>query len=139
MTPAYNKGDHKGCYERYRAAGEKILENCSLKGVRQELRSAVELADKQPSFTKQAWTMRHAFDAILEDNNYAVSHTRVKNSLKLLLVFTSFINVCLLQVIIEFLAGLQWSSNSVSLRVEGEGEGLVTSLRHNLTLLLHPQ
>ena len=55
-APAY-KGDHKGCYERYRAAREKILENCSLKGVRQELRSAVELADKQPSFTKQAWTM----------------------------------------------------------------------------------
>ena len=64
-APAYNKGDHKGCYERYREAGEKILENCSLKGVRQELRSAIELADKQPSFTKQAWTMRHAFDAIL--------------------------------------------------------------------------
>ena len=64
-APAYNKGDHKGCYERYREAGEKILEKCSLKGVRQELCSAVELADKQPSFTKQAWTMRHAFDAIL--------------------------------------------------------------------------
>ena len=64
-APAYNKGDHKGCYKRYREAGEKILENCTLSGVRQELRSAVELADKQPSFTKQAWTMRHAFDAIL--------------------------------------------------------------------------
>ena len=64
-APAYNKGDHKGCYERYRAAGEKILKNCSLKGVQQEFRSAIELADKQPSFTKQAWTMRHAFDAIL--------------------------------------------------------------------------
>lgn len=64
-APAYNKGDHKGCYERYREAGDKILKNCTLKGVRQELRSAVELADKQPSFTKQAWTMRHAFDAIL--------------------------------------------------------------------------
>jgi prefoldin subunit 5 len=64
-APAYNKGDHKGCYDRYRATGEKILENCSLKGVRQKLRSAVELANKQPSFTKQAWTMRHAFDAIL--------------------------------------------------------------------------
>ena len=44
-APAYNKGDHKGCYERYREAGEKILKNCSLKGVRQEMRSAVELAD----------------------------------------------------------------------------------------------
>ena len=29
------------------------------------MRSAVELADKQLSFTKQAWTMRHTFDAIL--------------------------------------------------------------------------
>ncbi len=64
-APAYNKGDHKGCYDRYRATGEKILENCSLKGVRQKLRSAVELANQQLSFTKQAWTMRHAFDAIL--------------------------------------------------------------------------
>ena len=64
-APAYNKGDHKGCYGRYREAGEKILENCSLRGIRQELRSAIECADKQSSFTKQAWTMRHAFDAIL--------------------------------------------------------------------------
>ena len=51
----------------------------------------------------------------------------------------SVIEVHILQVIVEFFASLQWSSDSVSLRVEGEGEGLVRSLRHNLTLLLYPQ
>ena len=51
----------------------------------------------------------------------------------------SVIEVHILQVIVEFFASLQWSSDSVSLRVEGEGEGLVTSLRHKLTLLLYPQ
>ena len=64
-APTYNKGDHKGCFETYKAAGEKIVEQCSLSGVRQEMRSALELAEKQPTYTKQAWTMRHAFDAIL--------------------------------------------------------------------------
>ena len=64
-APTYNKGDHKGCYEVYKAAAEKILEQCSIGGVQKELRSALEQAAKQQTFTKQAWSMRHAFDDIL--------------------------------------------------------------------------
>ena len=67
-APEYNKGDHKGCYERYKEAGEKIVDNCTLSGIQQQLRSAIELANKQSSFTKQAWTMRHAFEIILFGN-----------------------------------------------------------------------
>lgn len=64
-APTYNKGDHLGCYKTYKQAAEKILQHCSLSGVRKELRSALDLAIDQPTFTKQAWTMRHAFDVIL--------------------------------------------------------------------------
>ena len=64
-APTYNKGDHLGCYKTYKQAAEKILQRCSLKGVRKELRSALEQALDQETFTKQAWTMRHAFDAIV--------------------------------------------------------------------------
>ena len=63
-APTYNKGDHKGCYEVYKKAGEKIVDHCSIGGVLQELRAALELAETQSTFTEQAWTMRHAFDAI---------------------------------------------------------------------------
>ena len=64
-APTYNKGDHLGCYKTYKQSAEKILERCSLRGVRKELRSALDLAIDQQTFTKQAWTMRRAFDAIL--------------------------------------------------------------------------
>ena len=74
----------------------------------------------------------------MDNYNYTVNHTRVKINI-VTFFFISFINVGFLQVIVEFLAGLQWSSNSVSLRVEGEGEGLVRSLRHSMILLLYPQ
>jgi hypothetical protein len=64
-APTYNKGDHLGCYKTYRQAAERIIERCSLSGVRKELRSALDLAIDQETFTKQAWTMRRAFDAIV--------------------------------------------------------------------------
>ena len=64
-APTYNKGDHKGCFEIYKATAEKIIKHCSIGGVKKELRSALELAAKQTTFTKQAWSMRHAFDDIL--------------------------------------------------------------------------
>ena len=63
-APTYNKGDHKKCYEVYKETGEKIVNHCSIEGVLQELRAALELAETQSTFTEQAWTMRHAFDAI---------------------------------------------------------------------------
>lgn len=67
-APIYDKGDRKGCYDIYKQTAEMILKQCSLAGVQKELRSALDLANRQPSFTKQAWTMRHAFDAILSGN-----------------------------------------------------------------------
>lgn len=63
-APTYNKGDHKGCYEVYKATAEKILEHCSVGGVQKELRSALDLVKIQSTYTDQAWTLRHAFDAI---------------------------------------------------------------------------
>lgn len=64
-APIYDKGDRKGCYEIYKETAEMLLKRCSLAGVREELRSALDLASRQSSFTEQAWTLRHAFDAIL--------------------------------------------------------------------------
>ena len=67
-APTFNKGDHKDCYEKYKETGEEILKNCTLSGIQEQLRSAMELANKQSSFTEQAWTMRHAFETILVGN-----------------------------------------------------------------------
>ena len=67
-APIYDKGDRKGCYDIYKHTAETILKRCPLAGVREELRSALDLASRQPSFTEQAWTLRHAFDAVLSGN-----------------------------------------------------------------------
>lgn len=67
-APTFNKGDHKDCYKKYKEAGEKILKNCTLNGIQQQLHSAIELANKQSSFTRQAWIMRNAFEMILLGN-----------------------------------------------------------------------
>ena len=64
-APMYNEGDHSGCYDIYRQAAEKIAERCCVGVVQQKLHSALDLAEKQPSFDDRAWTMRHSFDAIL--------------------------------------------------------------------------
>ncbi len=64
-APIYDRGDHKGCHDIYKEVAKTILQCCSLVGVRKELRSALDMAEKQSTFTKQAWTLRHAFDAIL--------------------------------------------------------------------------
>ena len=66
-VPIFNDRDHKGCYEIYRQTAEKILQHCSIGGVQQELRDALDLAAKQSKPYIQAWIMRNAFDAILHD------------------------------------------------------------------------
>ena len=139
-TKVTTKGATRGIEPPGRRSSRTV--NCSLKGVQQEVRSAIELAGKQPYYASlnkcrpcdmlsmpylRITIMQWATHELKTAYNYCY------------LFFISFINVDLLQVIVEFLAGLQWSSDSVSLRVEGEGEGLVRSLRHSMTLLLHPQ
>jgi hypothetical protein len=65
-APAYNLGDHRGCYEVYACTARMLLR---VEGVPQEvrrlLRDALERASVVPEVGRQAWIMRHAFDAIL--------------------------------------------------------------------------
>ena len=64
-APTFNKGDHKGCFEIYKQTVEKILQHCSVTHIQQKLHEALDLATKQSNFTKGAWTIRNAFDAIV--------------------------------------------------------------------------
>ena len=70
-APTYNSGDHIGCYNIYKQTAEKILGQCSIGGVQQKLRSALNIAKQQSSSSSRAWTMRHAFDAILDGDIYS--------------------------------------------------------------------
>jgi eukaryotic-like serine/threonine-protein kinase len=69
-APAYNRGDHEACYAGYRAAAEEIVgaaaahEGCA--SLADLLAAALEKAAPLGS-TQGAWTLRHAFDTILEE------------------------------------------------------------------------
>ncbi len=69
-APAYNRGDHDACYAGYRAAAEEIVataqgrDGCA--DLADLLAAALEKAAPLGS-TQGAWTLRHAFDAILEE------------------------------------------------------------------------
>lgn len=70
-APAYNYGDHRGCYEVYLCTGRMMLQ--AVEGAedsKQILRQAIQRAATVPDVTQQAWIMRHAFDAVLgKDSN----------------------------------------------------------------------
>ncbi len=66
-APAYNLGDHQGCYDVYFCTARMILTNqtgtsASLARLLDAIAECVELDDPD----KQAWAMRHGFDAVLE-------------------------------------------------------------------------
>jgi hypothetical protein len=64
-APAYNEGDHHGCYEVYACTARMILRSVAINAeVRRLLTEALEQAALLEDSSRQAWTMRHAFDAI---------------------------------------------------------------------------
>jgi hypothetical protein len=69
-APAYNGGDHRGCYDVYACTARLLLH--SVKGAedyKRLLREALQNCSTVPDVNQQAWIMRHAFDAILDTNN----------------------------------------------------------------------
>jgi hypothetical protein len=66
-APAFNLGDHRGCYEVYACTARLLANSAAVPdAVKQPLRQALERASVVPSVTRQAWIMREAFDALLE-------------------------------------------------------------------------
>jgi hypothetical protein len=65
-APAFNLGDARGCYEVYACTARLLVNSAAVSGaVKDRLRTALEEACVVPDVAKQAWIMRHAFDAIL--------------------------------------------------------------------------
>lgn len=65
-APAYNTGDHRGCYETYACAARFLVNAQSVPDATKEvLRAALEQASTIQNVTKQAWVMREAFDSLL--------------------------------------------------------------------------
>lgn len=66
-APSYNQGDHRGCYEVYACTARMLLK--AIKGAEAEkkaLKRALERCATMNDVNDQAWTMRHAFDELLE-------------------------------------------------------------------------
>ena len=65
-APAYNLGDHRGCYEVYATTARLILQVArDAERERGLLRAALQNAAVVADATEQAWVLRRAFDAIL--------------------------------------------------------------------------
>jgi hypothetical protein len=65
-APAYNAGDHRGCYEVYACAGRFLVNASSIPDkVKETLRAALERASSIQNVNRQAWVMREAFDSLL--------------------------------------------------------------------------
>ncbi len=65
-APAYNLGDHRGCYEVYATTARLILQVArDAERERVILRAALQSAAVVADATEQAWVLRRAFDAIL--------------------------------------------------------------------------
>jgi hypothetical protein len=71
-APAYNLGDHRGCYEVYATTARLLLQVAAdADAERQILRAALQHAAVVPDATEQAWVLRRAFDAILTGDEAA--------------------------------------------------------------------
>ena len=69
-APAYNGGDHRGCYEVYACTARLLLRAVTgpeADGAKARLTAALERCATTVDVNEQAWIMRHAFDAILSD------------------------------------------------------------------------
>lgn len=65
-APAFNMGDHRGCYEVYACAARLLANSAAVPDSEKLLlREALSRASVIPSVTRQAWVMREVFDAIL--------------------------------------------------------------------------
>lgn len=68
-APAYNHGDHRGCYEVYACTARLLIH--AVEGAddaRRVLREALEQASTVADVNRQAWILRHAFDAVLGES-----------------------------------------------------------------------
>ena len=65
-APAFNAGDHRGCFEVYSCAA-RLLANtpAAPDAMKEALRRALTEACVVPNVTRQAWIMRETFDALL--------------------------------------------------------------------------
>ncbi|WP_171472196.1 hypothetical protein [Frigoriglobus tundricola] len=68
-APAFNGGDHRGCYDVY-ACTARLLANAAAApaALKDALRRALAEASVVPNVTRQAWIMREAFDALLGED-----------------------------------------------------------------------
>ncbi len=65
-APAYNAGDHRGCFETYSCAARFLVNAQSVPdSIKEVLRGALEQASTLQNVTRQAWVMREAFDSLL--------------------------------------------------------------------------
>lgn len=65
-APAYNAGDHRGCYEVYACAARFLVNAGAVPDeVKHPLKAALAEASTLQNVSRQAWVMRHAFDALL--------------------------------------------------------------------------
>lgn len=69
-APAYDAGDHRGCYDVYACTARLILNTVrGCKNSKRALQEALDECGAQSSASEQAWTMRYAFDRILAGAN----------------------------------------------------------------------
>ena len=70
-APAYNQGDHRGCYEVYACTARLLLHATEgADEARELLRDALQRGATMPDVGQQAWVLRHAFDTVLgKDSN----------------------------------------------------------------------
>ncbi len=66
-APAYNAGDHRGCYEVYACTARMILTSVEelSKSVEIRLQLALKQAAELTEANRQAWAMRNGFDDVL--------------------------------------------------------------------------
>jgi hypothetical protein len=66
-APAYNQGDHRGCYEVYACTARLLLRAVEgAEGDKGVLKGALERCSTVSDVNEQAWIMRRAFDAVLD-------------------------------------------------------------------------
>lgn len=67
-APAFNLGDHRGCYEVYATAARLLVNSAAVPdAVKTPLKAALEKASTLPGVSRQVSVMREAFDALLTD------------------------------------------------------------------------
>lgn len=65
-APAFNAGDHRGCYEVYACVARLMLRTVAgADDTKDTLRDALQDAALTPDVTEQAWIMRRAFDEVI--------------------------------------------------------------------------